>query len=309
VAARFRAALRSAEDEPTGDVVHEPAGSDSIDEQDAATLQWQALLEGSDPSLRKLRRLWRHLPAAPRCKVCAAPFQGLGGIATRVIMHGRAPDNLLLCNMCFGTLAKRPGGAEIDVSVVFADIRGSTGLAERLGAERFRRLLQRFYVVASAAVERSDGIVDKLLGDGLMALFIPVIAGENHRLRAIEAARRVVLDTENSELPSAGARVGVGVHSGRAFVGVLGSGTKLDFSALGDAVNAAARLGAVAAGGELLVSGEAWRGAGLAISDRTVSERGIPGREGRLETVALSGRELAEDSTFRPLAAPATIGR
>jgi adenylate cyclase len=282
-----------------------PAANDAEAAESAA--RWRALLDGSDPSLRKLRRLWRHLPAAPRCKVCAAPFHGFGALATRLIMHGQTRDNPLLCNMCFGTLAKHPGGAEVDVSVVFADIRGSTGLAERLGAEAFRRLLQRFYELSAAAVDRSDGIVDKLLGDGVMALFIPVIAGENHRLRAIEAGRRMLVDVESSDLRRHDVRIGVGVHSGSSFVGVVGTGSKLDLSALGDTVNSAARLGSAAGPGELLVSTEAWRGAGLAIAGRRVDEREITGRENRLRVVSLGGAELADDDVFRPGPPAATI--
>ena len=103
--------------------------------------------------------------------------------------------------------------------MLFADIRGSTGLAEKVGAARFRQLLQSYYAKASAAIEATDGIVDKLLGDGVMALFIPVIAGENHRLRAIEAGRRVIRAVEESDLPRQGVRVGAGIQSGTTFVG------------------------------------------------------------------------------------------
>lgn len=162
---------------------------------------WRRMLDGTDPSLRQVRSFWRRMPSSPRCKVCAAPFHGFGGLLSKVINHTTVmAGNPLLCNACFGSLVKHPGGAEVDVSVLFADIRGSTGLAERVGAARFRHLLQSFYEKATSAIERNDGIIDKLLGDGVMALFIPVIAGENHRLRAIEAARQVVLRVENSDL-------------------------------------------------------------------------------------------------------------
>jgi adenylate cyclase len=137
---------------------------------------------------------------------------------------------------------------------MFADIRGSTGLAERTSSAEFRSLVQRFYSIAFGAIERNGGIVDKFLGDGVMALFIPVLAGEGHADRALSAATDLVAAVERSALPASGVRVGAGVHRGSAFVGVLGSGDRLDFSALGDPVNVAARLGSIAEPGEVLAS-------------------------------------------------------
>src|SRR5204862_4626245 len=140
----------------------------------------------------------------------------------------------------------------------------------RTSSTEFRRLLQRFYMIAAAAVDANGGVVDKFLGDGVMALFIPVIAGENHAARAVKAAEDILDEVEGSELPRHGVRAGVGVQTGTAFVGVLGSDDKLDFSALGDTVNVAARLGGVAGPGELLVSQAAWDRAGRPADGMTV---------------------------------------
>jgi len=258
----------------------------------AESEEWRGILTGTSPYIAKWRPRFSTLPSPPRCKVCAAPFAGPGKVITRLTGHRLVPGNPLLCNRCFVTLGQHPGGAEVDVSVLFADIRGSTGLAEKVGAARFRHLLQSYYAKASAAIESSDGIVDKLLGDGVMALFIPVIAGENHRLRAIEAGRRVIRAVEESDLPRQGVRVGAGIQSGPTFVGVLGSGDKLDFSALGDVVNTAARLGAMAGPGELLVAADAWRTAGLSESGLVARMTPIAGRTNELEMFALSERAL-----------------
>jgi adenylate cyclase len=267
----------------------------------SANDMWRGMLDGTDPSLKKMRGGWHRLPGPPRCKVCGAPFNGVGGFVSRVMRHKHnLPGNPLLCNLCFGALIKFPGGAEIDLSVLFADIRDSTGLAEKVGAARFRQLLQSYYAKATAAIEASDGIVDKLLGDGVMALFIPVIAGENHRLRAIEAGRRVIRAVETSDLPAAGVRVGAGVQSGTAFVGVLGSGDQLDFSALGDVVNTAARLGSIARPAELLVAADVWRSAGLAAVAGEQRDLDIAGRRAKLETIALASADLDDDALFQP---------
>ena len=71
-------------------------------DEDPATAQWRRLLTGEDPSLRKVRRIWRRVPAAPRCKVCASPFHGVGGAVARLFWHGPMRDNPLLCKACFG---------------------------------------------------------------------------------------------------------------------------------------------------------------------------------------------------------------
>ena len=255
-------------------------------DDDLASAQWRALLTGEDPSLLQVRRIWKRIPSSPRCKVCASPFHGIGGAFARTFWHRPMRENPLLCTACFGTLAKSPGGAEIDISVVFADVRGSTGLAERISAARFRALLQDYYHVAAVAIDANGGIVDKFLGDGVMALFIPVIAGENHASRAIEAGTAILAAVERSGLERNGLMVGAGVHSGEAFVGAIGSVEKIDFTALGDSVNIAARLGGLAGPGELLVSRSAWdrAGRGAPPTERHVE---IAGRTGCLAIVSL----------------------
>ncbi len=246
---------------------------------------WRIILTGEDPGLPTLRKRLRWLPSSPRCKMCAAPFAGPGRILTRFMMHGRSSVNPLLCSICFHEIGKHPGGAEIPLSVLFADIRGSTGLAERTSAGEFRRLVERFYRRASKAIDDHDGIVDKCLGDGIMALFIPVITGERHAGRAVDAGEAVLRAVDAPDLVAGGVRIGVGVHTGEAFVGAIGSDDRLDFTALGDTVNVAARLGSLAGAGELLVSSAAWAAAGREGGIRrsvTVSGRSEP-----LDVVAL----------------------
>jgi adenylate cyclase len=268
------------------------------DEGDEARA-WRDLLTGADPSLHRIRRIWHRIPSAPRCKVCASPFHGPGGALARLFWHGPARSNPLLCQACFGTLASHPGGAEIEISVLFADVRGSTGLAEHESAGAFRRLIQDYYVIAAQAVDRFGGVVDKYLGDGVMALFVPVLAGEDHAGRAVDAGLAILDDVRRAGLPARGARVGVGVHAGPAFVGVLGAGDKLDFTALGDTVNVAARLGALASGGELLVSLDAWAGRGATDARATTRAIEIPGRSSGLEVVSVRLEDEAASTRSR----------
>jgi adenylate cyclase len=122
-----------------------------------------------------------------------------------------------------------------------------------------------------------------------MALFIPVITGENHAARAVMAGRAILKAVELDGLVTKGLLVGAGVHTGEAFVGVVGSDEKLDFTALGDTVNIAARLGGIAGPGELLISRAAWDRAGLG-DPPAEREIEIPGRTGNLRVVASTAR-------------------
>ena len=266
-----------------------PAG----DMEQTEAEQWRALLTGEDQSLISLRRRWQRIPNGPRCKVCAAPFHGPGRILTRLIVHGQSVVNPTMCQTCFRKLSDHPGGAEVDISIVFADIRGSTGIAETIGAAAFRKALQTFYGLATKAVENHGGYVDKYLGDGVMALFIPVISGEAHAQRALAAGLELVAAVERSSLPAAGVRVGAGVHHGSAFVGVLGSGEKLDFSALGDTVNVAARLGAIAGPGEVVASRDVWTAAGRPPGDGEARRVELTGRHEPLDVVIVQSAAIA----------------
>lgn len=205
------------------------------------------ILMGEHPDLLRERRVFRHIPSDPRCKMCLAPQGGLGGPIMRIFGFGRYPPNPQLCNSCFRQSEKHPGGAEIEITALFADIRGSTGLAETMSPAEYSAAVNEYVRVASHAIREPNGLVDRLLGDGIMALFIPGFVGGPHAPVAIEAARSIVRAVN---LP-----VGVGLHTGQAWVGFVGGVDEVrDFTALGDAVNVASRLGSEASAGEILYS-------------------------------------------------------
>ena len=244
---------------------------------------WLQMLTGTYPRLHGMRRMWGMLPSPPRCKLCNAPFKGPGGVLMRAIAYGPSPLNRRLCKWCIRAVGKHPGGAEIEISVLFADVRGSTGIAERMPPEEYSRLLARFYGAAADVVDKRDGIVDKFVGDGAVALFIPGFAGADHAADAIAAARGLLEETGNGDaepwIP-----IGVGVHTGRSFVGTVGEGDARDFTALGDTVNMAARLTDLAGAGEILVSTEA----------AVAGELDTEGLERR--TVEIRGRDQGVDT-------------
>ena len=124
---------------------------------------------------RAFTRLMRLLPSEPRCRLCHAPYGGVGGKVMRRFGFGPSRKNPTLCNTCF---EKAPmGGVEMEIGVLFADIRGFTSLSERLPPDEVARLLNRFYAVASKVLTRS-AIIDKLVGDQVMALYLPQLLSD-----------------------------------------------------------------------------------------------------------------------------------
>jgi adenylate cyclase len=227
---------------------------------EAADARWHALLTGDAtgaPALVTLRRLFRHLPSDPRCKLCYAPYAPPFGPVVGLLGFGRWAKNPSLCGACLRIMERDQGGAEVELSMLFADLRGSTPLAAEMSASAYRHLLNEFYAIGWQAVEERGGSIDKYLGDGIFALFIPGFAGPRHAAQAIEAGRRILRDTERIRLPDGVTPlpVGIGIHTGTAYVGVVGRmGDLTDFTALGDAVNVTERLSSAASARELLVS-------------------------------------------------------
>lgn len=109
---------------------------------------WRNMLTGSDPDLARMNRLMKRLPSGPRCKLCSAPFGTPGRYLVAPFGFRRWASNPALCRICARGLDKTRGGAEVDATFLFADIRGSTGIAERTSAGEFRALLERFYTSA-----------------------------------------------------------------------------------------------------------------------------------------------------------------
>src|SRR5919108_824304 len=132
---------------------------------------FQATMAGGEIDQLRLRRLFRRIPTSPRCKSCNAPFGLPGSIVSRAIGRTRWSKNPRFCSRCY-TFLKETGieGAEVPVALVFADVRGSTALAEDLGASEFTRRINRFYRGAADAILQTDGIVDKFVGDGVVGL-------------------------------------------------------------------------------------------------------------------------------------------
>lgn len=212
---------------------------------------WTAVLtEGHGPLVRA-RKVFRYLPSAPRCKVCNNPFAGPVGRVLAVAGFAPSRKNPNLCGRCCDVLPA--GGAEVDIAVLFADVRGSTALGQRGAASDFAALLNRFYATATQTLLRHDAVIDKLIGDEVMAFFVRGISGPQYRRNAVMAGRELLRAVGYGSDAGPWLELGVGINAGIAFVGNVG-GSVVDFTALGDTVNAAARIQGQAAAGELLVA-------------------------------------------------------
>jgi adenylate cyclase len=229
---------------------------------------WRTYLTTGDfVKERRQRYFFRLLPGTPRCKNCYAPFRGIGSIVVRLV-YGKRPSNMnpRLCNVCEQFAGKYQGGAEIELSLLFADVRGSTSLGEEMNSLDYSKLINRFYKTSTKVMVDSDALIDKIVGDQVAAMYVPGFTGPTHARQAIESAQEILRSTGHASPEGPWIPLGVGVHTGTAFVGSVGSeeGTS-DITVLGDAANTAARLASVAEKGEILISDAAYDAAGLDI--------------------------------------------
>jgi adenylate cyclase len=248
--------------------------------------EFRAVLAGEHAGLSSFRRTFKRIPASPRCKLCAAPFEGIGGAVLRHVGFGRFPGNPGLCRNCIVDFRKHGlTGAEIPLSLLFADVRGSTGIAERMSPTEFRTFLDGFYRIGTEAILNHDGLVDKLVGDEVIGLFFGGVTGPEFAGAAIDAALELLRRAGASDAAPTGAiPIGAGVHTGEAYVGTTGpAGAVDDFTALGDPVNTTARLAAAARAGELLVS----------VATAQAAQRSFPDAERR--SLEVRGRQEPVD--------------
>jgi adenylate cyclase len=202
------------------------------------------------------------LPSAPEtlaanCAVCGLPLSGLAAVLLRWRGVGRSPRNPNCCTQCGAHLEE---GRLVEITVVFADLSSFTEMTGRLGAMAISSVVDEFLRLASTTLTRHGAFIDKYIGDAVMAFFNVPIKRTDHAAAAVTAAAQL-----QELLPGLSERLGVPLHasigiaSGFARVGRLGSDDVKDYTAIGDAVNQAARLQAQAQPGEIVVSQDVYQ--------------------------------------------------
>lgn len=153
------------------------------------------------------------------------------------------------------------GGKRMDITVLFADIRGFTTYSEKRPPEVLVGVLNRYLAAGAEAVLAQEGTVDKFLGDAVMAWFNAPLPQPDHTLRAVRAALELKAAVEklHTELPAeAQLSFGIGIHYGAAVLGWIGTEKRLEYTAIGDSVNTAKRIQENAAQNQILISLEAY---------------------------------------------------
>ncbi len=273
-----------------------------IDERKYMDAVWYWYLTGEDHQAlsrkmqltEKLQRgLFAILPGAPRCFDCKVPLSGVGSLAVKPLGVRASSFSPRLCNRCEEYVRKHEAGAEVELSMLFADVRGSTELAEKLAPGEFKRLIQRFYKVTTDELIEHNAMINRLMGDQVIGLFVPHFAGRDHAQVAIQTALDILHATGHQDPGGPWVPVGIGVHTGLVYVGAVGTKQGVnEIAVLGNAANLAARLSAQAAPGEVIVSeatsAQARLDAGIQPgSVREVSENKVLNLKGMSESVSV----------------------
>lgn len=223
---------------------------------------WYTMFGVGHPELKRYQRFNMRLPSPPRCKLCYAPYRGLGSVLMK--LQGREPSNKnpRYCSRCDQFLRQFPGGAEVGMTIVFLDVRGSSRMGKAWSAMEFSRAMQSFYGYTFPILNETDGFIVDVRSDGVLAVYPPGFAGQDHAQKAMRAVTQLL----SVPLPAPdGSHIqfGIGAHTGTAYVGTM-TGAQAgveDVAVLGDAANVAAHLCSAARAGEALVSDSTWSAA------------------------------------------------
>jgi adenylate cyclase len=214
---------------------------------------WTAFWDSTNTArARFLHRFLKLLPHNPRCGICSAPFAGIGRYLVWPFGYRPSRKNPNICATCVEL--SPPGGMPMQVGVLFADMRGFTTHSESMDPEQVSHALRRFYAAAEDVL-LPEAIIDKLIGDEVMALYIEDFAQRPDISELmLEHARQLLDRVEQAAGSGPAPEIGIGLDYGEAFVGNIGERAIYDFTAVGDVVNVASRLTGQADAGEIVFS-------------------------------------------------------
>jgi adenylate cyclase len=197
--------------------------------------------------------------------------------------------NPQLCNVCERFASRFHGGTELEVTMLFADVRGSTGLAEGIRPAEFSRQINRFYKAVTEVLFATNAFVEKLIGDEVAGFYVPGFAGPKHAQVAVDAARKILKATGHMDPSGPWIPVGIGVHTGVAYIGSVEVAEGIsDIAILGDAVNTTARLSSQAGLGEVIISEATRVAAGLEPGGMQSRQLNLKGKSEVVEAWILS---------------------
>lgn len=193
---------------------------------------------------------------AYQCLVCGTALEGPLGVLFHVFGVTRSKHNPNVCNRCDAHIQE---GRVIELSVLFADLAGFTEMTNRLGPERSYEVVDEFFKMANVELIKNNAFIDKYIGDAVMAIFNAPIPNAQHARGATTAALGIQEGLKSvSQTLGLDLQARIGIATGFARVGRLGSPDRKDYTAIGDVVNLASRLEALAQPGEVLVDGKAF---------------------------------------------------
>ncbi len=173
-------------------------------------------------------------------------------------IFGRQVSDEVVDTLLKDTTKLSLGGERAEVTVLFADVRGYTGLSERLPAEDVVRLLNEYFTIATHSIRAEGGWLDKFVGDAVVAVFNAPLPQVDHADRAVRAAlamQRAVGEMRSMEIDDC-IEFGIGINTGVVIVGNVGSVERMSYTVIGDTVNVASRLQTSAAPGQIILTAE-----------------------------------------------------
>lgn len=224
-------------------------------------------------------RFYSIFPSNLHCHECGIPINGFWGSIWRFM--GSAPSSFSprLCSACEKSARQYEVGAEVELTMIFADVRDSAPPAESKGPSGFKEIIGRFYKETSKILIERNAMVNRLMGDQVIALFVPRFVGRNHAKVALEAAQDLLRATGHEARKKPWIPVGAGVHTGTAYVGAAGAAEGVtEIAVLGSAANRCARLSSKAAAGEILISEDSVKSGNLDVTDleyRSLELKGV----------------------------------
>ena len=187
------------------------------------------------------------------------------------------------------------GGTLQEVTVMFADLEGFTGISEHTEPEKLLHILNEYHTMIVGVIRDHGGTVDKFIGDAVMALYNTPLQQTDHALRAVQTAlliRHVLPDFHQQFEPLFRMSINFGIHSGMAVVGNVGAPDIMNYTAVGDTVNLAARLQGMSTGGRILISSTTFEELPDDVSTSCIGLRTVKGRAESVLTYEVRDAEV-----------------